>query len=42
MYFAILAEVIRNRLFPKKYPIIKFSGGEWDSLHIVTSIMNEK
>jgi endoribonuclease LACTB2 len=36
------AEVIRNRLFPKKYPITKFSGGEWDSLHIVTSITNEK
>ncbi|MFL6560260.1 MAG: MBL fold metallo-hydrolase [Bacillus sp. (in: firmicutes)] len=36
------AEVIRNKLFPKKYPIIKFSGGEWDSLHIVTSILNEK
>ena len=35
------AEVIRNKLFPKKYPIIKFSGGEWDSLHIVTSIINE-
>ncbi|WP_090831783.1 MULTISPECIES: MBL fold metallo-hydrolase [unclassified Bacillus (in: firmicutes)] len=35
------AEVIRNKLFQKKYPITKFSGGEWDSLHIVTSIMNE-
>jgi glyoxylase-like metal-dependent hydrolase (beta-lactamase superfamily II) len=35
------AEDIRNKLFPKKYPIIKFSGGEWDSLHIVTSIINE-
>lgn len=35
------AEVIRNKLFPKKYPIIKFSGGEWDSLHIVSSIMND-
>ena len=36
------AEEIRNKLFPKKYPIVKFSGGEWDSLHIVTSILNEK
>ncbi|MFP7296740.1 MBL fold metallo-hydrolase [Neobacillus niacini] len=35
-------EMIRNRLFPKKYPIIKFSGREWDSLHIVTSIINEQ
>ncbi|WP_108669245.1 MBL fold metallo-hydrolase [Peribacillus acanthi] len=35
------AEVIRNKLFPKQYPIIKFSSGEWDSLHIVTSILNE-
>ena len=36
------AEEIRSKLFPKKYPIIKFSGGEWESLHIVTSILNEK
>lgn len=35
------AEVIRNKLFPQKYPITKFSGGEWDSIHIVTSIMKE-
>lgn len=35
------AEAIRDQLFPHKYPIIKFSGGEWDSLHIVTSIMGE-
>ncbi|MGM9988155.1 MAG: MBL fold metallo-hydrolase, partial [Bacillaceae bacterium] len=26
------AEVIRHKLFPKKYPITKFSSGEWDSL----------
>ncbi|WP_040207493.1 MBL fold metallo-hydrolase [Neobacillus jeddahensis] len=32
-------EAIRDKLFPKKYPIIKFSSGEWDSLHIVTSIL---
>lgn len=35
------AEIIRNKLFQKKYPITKLSGGEWDSLHIVTSIINE-
>jgi endoribonuclease LACTB2 len=35
------ADMIQNRLFPKKYPIIKFSSGEWDSLHIITSIINE-
>lgn len=34
------AEEIRNILFQQKYPIMKFSGGEWDSLNIVTSIMN--
>lgn len=33
--------VICEKLFPKKYPIIKFSSGEWNSLHIVTSILNE-
>nr|WP_232337009.1 MBL fold metallo-hydrolase [Lysinibacillus timonensis] len=32
---------IRNQLFPKRYPIIKFSLGEWDSIHIVNSIINE-
>ena len=36
------AEVIHNKLFPQKYPIKKFSGGEWDSIHIVTSIMKER
>lgn len=38
----VTAEGIRNKLFPKKYPIVKFSSGEWDSLHIVTSILNDK
>ena len=32
-------EIICNQLFPRKYPITKFSGGEWDSIHIVTSIV---
>src|SRR5690606_23294057 len=36
------AEAIRDKLFPQKYPIIKFSSGEWDSLHIVTSLMSEE
>lgn len=31
---------IKATLFPKKYPITFFSQGEWDSLHIVTSIIN--
>lgn len=31
---------ITQILFPKKYPIITFSGGEWDSLHIVSSIVS--
>ncbi|WP_108669242.1 hypothetical protein [Peribacillus acanthi] len=35
------AEEICNKLFPKKYPIIKLPSGEWDILHIVTSIINE-
>ncbi|MEK5037358.1 MBL fold metallo-hydrolase [Sporosarcina sp. FSL K6-3457] len=33
------ATEIRSKLFPRKYPITRFSGGEWDSIHIVTSIM---
>jgi endoribonuclease LACTB2 len=33
---------INEKLFPKKYPIVDISGGEWDSLHIVTSILFEK
>ncbi|EMF47909.1 hypothetical protein B481_0450 [Planococcus halocryophilus Or1] len=28
---------INRQLFPKTYPIVQFSNGEWDSLHIVTS-----
>ncbi len=30
---------INETLFPKKFPIIQISGGEWDSLHIVSSIV---
>jgi endoribonuclease LACTB2 len=33
---------INEKLFPKKYPIIAFSGGEWDSLHIVSSIVSDE
>ncbi|WP_213423693.1 MBL fold metallo-hydrolase [Bhargavaea massiliensis] len=33
------AEEIRKSLYPKDYPIINVSGGEWDSLHIVNSII---
>ncbi len=32
---------ISKTLFPKKYPIILFSSGEWDSLHIINSILEE-
>lgn len=32
---------IHARLFVKKYPITFFSFGEWNSLHIVRSIVNE-
>ena len=34
-------EEINAILFPKKYPITKFSAGDWDSKHIVTSILKE-
>lgn len=30
---------MNKQLFGKKYPIVKFSGGEWDSKHIITSIL---
>lgn len=32
---------ISTTMFPKKYPITFFSSGEWDSLHIVNSIIQE-
>lgn len=32
---------IKKRLFPKKFPIVFFSGGEWDSIHIINSIIRE-
>ncbi|MFC3040734.1 MBL fold metallo-hydrolase [Virgibacillus xinjiangensis] len=31
---------IKEKLFPKTYPIIGISEGEWDSLHIITSIIS--
>lgn len=34
------ANEICKKLFSKKYQITKFSGGEWDSLHIVNSILS--
>lgn len=34
-------EVIRSVLFPKKYPIMTFSSGEWDSLHMIHSVLKE-
>ncbi|MGX1262309.1 ribonuclease/clavin/mitogillin [Rossellomorea marisflavi] len=33
---------IQQALFPKTYPIMAFSRGEWDSKHIVSSIVNER
>ncbi|UOQ94817.1 MBL fold metallo-hydrolase [Halobacillus shinanisalinarum] len=33
---------INKKLFPKKYPIVAVSGGEWDSLHIVSSIISDE
>lgn len=30
---------IQQQLFPKKYPITSFSSGDWDSLHIIESIL---
>ncbi|HWL25921.1 MAG TPA: MBL fold metallo-hydrolase [Ureibacillus sp.] len=35
------AKEICQKLFPKQYTIIKLSRGEWDSLHIVKSILKE-
>lgn len=32
---------IQTRLFPRKYPITLFSYGQWDSKHIVTSILTQ-
>lgn len=34
-------EHIHAQLFPRKYPLTKVSGGEWDSKHIVHNILNE-
>jgi ribonuclease/clavin/mitogillin len=31
---------INTMLFPKKYPIVTVSEGQWDSVHIVTSIIS--
>jgi endoribonuclease LACTB2 len=33
-------EEIHQMLFPKKYPIVAFSEGEWDSRHIISSIVS--
>src|SRR5699024_9990778 len=32
-------EEIKEQIFPKKYAVIDVSQGEWDSLHIVSSIL---
>ncbi|ALC92335.1 beta-lactamase [Bacillus sp. FJAT-18017] len=33
---------IHKLLFPKRYPIMYFSRGEWNSIHIVHSILNQQ
>jgi hypothetical protein len=33
-------EEINQMLFPKKYPIVAFSEGVWDSRHIISSIVS--
>lgn len=35
----LTAPEIRDRLLPGAYPIIAFSKGEWDSLHVIESIL---
>jgi glyoxylase-like metal-dependent hydrolase (beta-lactamase superfamily II) len=34
-------EEINRELFPKRYPIMMFSSGEWDSIHIVHSVIKQ-
>jgi len=33
---------INKKIFPKKYPIVEVSGGQWDSIHIISSIVSDK
>ncbi|RAZ67324.1 MBL fold metallo-hydrolase [Planococcus maitriensis] len=35
------AKEIRDRLLPKTYPITTLSRGEWDSLHLITSLLED-
>lgn len=37
----LTATEITTALFPRKYPIVKLSHGEWDALHIVTSTIKD-
>lgn len=32
---------INHQLFQKTYPIVQFSKGEWDTIHLVTSVVND-
>jgi len=32
---------IQQAVLPNRYPLIEISGHEWDSEHIITSILNE-
>lgn len=37
----LTTDEITEQLFNKKYPITKFSLGEWDAAHIVSSVLNK-
>lgn len=37
----LMPKEIKNMLFPKKFPIEFFSGGEWDAIHMIHSIIRD-
>ncbi|MFB5282696.1 MBL fold metallo-hydrolase [Peribacillus sp. Hz7] len=37
----LTVEEIQQKVFPKQYPIIEYSDYEWDSKHIITSILRK-
>lgn len=37
----LAVDEMNAKLFGRNYPIVQFSGGEWDSKHIITSILNQ-
>lgn len=34
-------EEIKDQLLPSKHPLVEISGGEWDTLHFVTSVLSK-